>query len=354
MGLAPYGRDRFVEAFRRLLRPDAERLYRVGLEAFAYPRGRTRMGGARFAAVFGDARAPGGPITTAHEDLARAAQTALEEVVLEVAGRLREQTRATHLGLSGGIFLNCVLNGRLLRETGFESVFVFPAAGDSGAAAGAAALVARMERDELRHAFWGDAFAQEEIDRALEGRPHRVVADPGGAAAEALARGSIVGWFSGRMEFGPRALGARSILADPREAGIRERVNRTVKFREDFRPFAPAVLEEAATEWFEGARPSPFMLLTFRARPEVRERIPGVVHVDGSARVQTVGREDGPAGFRRLLERFDELTGVPMVLNTSFNVRGEPIVRTPEEALAVFDRSALDVLVLEDRLVDRC
>jgi carbamoyltransferase len=254
---------------------------------------------------------------------------------------LRDETGRSHLGLAGGIFLNCALNGRLLRESGFESVFVFPAAGDAGAAAGAAAEVAGLARRPLEHAFLGDRFAAP----ADIGEP---VEDPAEVAAQALADGKIVGWFSGAMEFGPRALGARSILADPRIRDISNRLNRTVKFREDFRPFAPAVLEEEAANWFVDARPSPFMLLTFQAKPGVREKVPGIVHVDGSARVQTVPA-DGP--LRGVVEGFFKRTGVPMVLNTSFNVRGEPIVRTPGEAIAVFERGAMDLLVLEDRVV---
>jgi carbamoyltransferase len=353
MGLAPYGRADLVPRFREILRPDARRLYDVDLDAFSYPLGHTRMGGAPFEARFGPPRVPEGSIEPRHEDLAHAVQDALEDVVLDVARRLRAETDAAHLGLAGGLFLNCVLNGRLRREAGFESLFAFPAAGDAGAAAGAAALVADAPRVELRHAFLGDAFDGAAIDRALGDRPRRVVGDPGGVAADALADGRLVGWFQGRMEFGPRALGARSILADPRPADAADRVNKKVKFREPWRPFAPAVLAEKADDWFEDAAASPFMLLAFRARENVRARIPAVVHVDGTARVQTVGRDDGQPAFRRLLERFDERTGVPVVLNTSFNVRGEPIVRTPGEALACFDRSALDLLVLGDRVVEK-
>jgi carbamoyltransferase len=353
MGLASYGRPALCDAFRTLLRPHEKRLYEVDLDAFAYPWGHTRMGGAPFAARFGPPRTPEGPIEARDEDLAHAAQGVLEDVVLGVAQRLREQTGASHLGLAGGLFLNCVLNGRLAREAGFDSLFVFPAAGDAGAAAGAAAWVAGMERRPLRHAYLGDPCDDAAVARALADRPHRVASDPAAVAAEALAAGRIVGWFNGRMEFGPRALGARSILADPRGKGIKDRLNAEVKFREAFRPFAPAVLEEAAGEWFADARPSPFMLLAFAVRERARERVSGVVHVDGSARVQTVGEDDGQPLFRRLLEAFFARTGVPAVLNTSFNVRGEPIVRTPDEALACFDRTGMDLLVLGDRVVEK-
>jgi carbamoyltransferase len=353
MGLAPYGRPALVPAFRGILRPDPARLYRIDLSAFAYPSGRTAMAGAPFARRFGPARAPDAPIEPLHEDLAFAAQAVLEETVVDVARRLRAETGARHLGLAGGIFLNCVLNGRLLREAGFDTLFAFPAAGDAGAAAGAAAWVAGMRRTELRHAFLGDASDARAVDAALAGRRFAVVPDPAGTAAAALAEGKVVAWFQGRMEFGPRSLGARSILADPRDASIKDRLNRAVKFREGFRPFAPAVLEEEAHAWFVDARPSPFMLLAFEARPERRAAIGGVVHVDGSARVQTVGREPEAALFRRLIEAFAARTGVPMVLNTSMNVRGEPIVRTPAEALACFDSTGIDLLLLGDRAVSK-
>ncbi len=353
MGLAPYGDDSLLPRFRELLAADPGRLYRVRLDGFAYPLGHTRMGGAPFERRFGPPRAPGGALEARHSNLARAAQGALEEVVLDVARRLRLEAGHAHLGLAGGLFLNCVLNARLRDGAGFDSLFVFPAAGDAGAAAGAAALVASAPRDELGHAYLGDAIETAEIDRALEGRSYRIVAEPAEAAAEALAAGRDVGWVQGRMEFGPRALGARSILADPRDPGARDRLNRTVKLREDFRPFAPAVLLEAMDGWFERAGPSPFMLLTFRVKGERRAAIPGAVHVDGSARVQTVARDHALPVFRRLLEAFARRTGVPMVINTSFNMRGEPIVRTAAEALRVFDRGALSMLVLGDRVVER-
>ncbi len=344
MGLAPYGRPTLLDAFREIVRPDPLHLYRIDLKAFAYPRGRTAMAGEAFARRFGAARQPETPIEPRHEDLAYAVQAVLEETLLDVARRLEGR----HLCLAGGLFLNCALNGRLAREAGFESVSIFPAAGDAGAAAGAAARVAGMERAEFRDAMLGDAFDAKAIDTALGDHPRRI-ADPAATAAETLANGKVVGWFQGRMEFGPRALGARSILADPRDPGIKDRLNREVKFREGFRPFAPSVLEEALGDWFLSPRPSPFMLLTFPVRR--RAEIPGVVHVDGSARVQTVSRDVQP--FRGLIEAFAARTGVPLVLNTSFNVRGEPIVRTPAEAIRCFERSGMDVLVMGDRVLEK-
>ncbi len=352
MGLAPYGRPTYLKAFGEMLHADPFGLYRVALKSFGYPMGHTTMAGPAFAAHFGPAREPEGKIEAAHEDLAFALQAVTEEVLLKIARDLKERSGHEHLGLGGGLFLNCVLNGRLAREAGFAETWNFPAAGDAGAAAGGAAYVAGAKRIELPHAYWGDAFDDSEIERALSGRGHRV-ADPAEAAAEALADGKMIAWFQGRMEFGPRALGARSILADPRDPAIKDKLNETVKFREGFRPFAPAVLQEAANDWFADGRPSPFMLLTSKVRPHAREQIPGVTHVDGTARVQTVARDNGQPEYRSLLEAFARRTGVPILLNTSLNVRGEPIARTPEEALAVFDRTALDVAVLGRYIVTK-
>ena len=345
MGLAPFGNDTLVEPLRELVVP------RLRVSEFGFAHGRTCMAGPAFERRFGPPRAPDAPIEQRHKDLARAAQVALEDAILE----LLPQRRSDRLALAGGVFLNCVLNGRLRREAGYESVSVFPAAGDAGAAAGAAAEVLDLQPQGIEHAYWGDGFDGPTVQGAIDSHAGDFdverVEDPADVAAEALAAGALVGWFSGRMEFGPRALGARSILADPRLPDVQLRINRDVKFREDFRPFAPAILSEKADEWFEGAAASPFMLFTFPVRESRRERIPGVVHVDGSARVQTVDDRTGHEAFRSVLESFERRTGLPLLLNTSFNVRGEPIVRTPQEALSVFARGALDVLILEDRVV---
>jgi len=254
--------------------------------------------------------------------------------------------------MAGGVALNCVSNGRLLREGPFDEIFVQPAAGDNGACLGAALHVAHRKLGQQRgspqrHAFLGPAFTDAEVRDAAAARgltaeePDDVIE----RTAELLSDGGIVGWMQGRMEFGPRALGGRSILADPRCAETKERLNASVKFREAFRPFAPSVALEAASDWFDDARPSPFMLTTFHVKRSQQERIPGVVHVDGSARVQTVSADENPK-FHALLHAFGQRTGVPLLLNTSFNIRGEPIVSTPGEALEALIRTGLSAVVL--------
>ncbi len=295
------------------------------------------------------------------EDAAWRVQEDTERVVLERARWLRETTGASNLVLAGGVALNCVANGKLVDAGIFPQVWIQPAAGDDGVALGCAlyghlALKRRPRTFVQRHSFFGRTYSAKELDEAVKGptlrlacsiRRPREVAE---AAAALLAQGRSLGWFQGGSEFGPRALGHRSILADPRGARMKDRLNARVKHRQAFRPFAPAVPLERATEYFEGEQESPYMLLVKRVRPEKQEVIPAIVHVDGTARVQTVRREDDPM-FHALLEAFGRLTGVPVLLNTSFNIRGEPIVETPQDAVACFLGTQLDALVLQDRLL---
>ncbi len=297
------------------------------------------------------------------EDLARRMQEDLEEALVARARRLYEITRTPNLCLAGGVALNCLANRRILEETPFENLFVTPAAGDDGVALGCACYghLARgggKRPPPLESAALGRAYGTREIRAALEKASVRLAArtrrvrDPARAAAGLLARGRIVGWFQGRSEFGPRALGHRSILADPRRPEMKDRVNARVKRRQGFRPFAPAVPLEHAKEYFEGPGESPFMVLAKRVRPAARDRIPAVVHVDGTARVQTVRREAEPL-FHALLTAFGERTGIPVLLNTSFNVRGDPIVETPADAVECFLETGLDALVLGDLVVEK-
>jgi carbamoyltransferase len=297
------------------------------------------------------------------EDVAWRAQHDAEEILLARARRLHEETGARNLCLAGGVALNCVANGRLVREGPFQNVWIQPAAGDDGIAIGCAyyghlALRGGKRTFVMRHAFLGrtyDAFDRREALRPWYVRfttRRRTPDSVAEAAAERLAAGKVLGWFQGRSEFGPRALGNRSILADPRTVAMKDHVNARVKRRQAFRPFAPAVLAERAHEIFEGDEESPFMLLCKTVRPAWRERVAVIVHIDGTARVQTVRRDDNPRLYD-LIRAFDARTGVPVLLNTSFNVRGEPIVEAPLDAVECFFLCGLDVLVLDDLVLEK-
>ncbi|MCG3134294.1 MAG: Decarbamoylnovobiocin carbamoyltransferase [Planctomycetes bacterium] len=359
MGLAPYGTPRFVEPFRAVFAAADEgdpRLFHMDLRWFDFPRGRTRLVSRRFVEAFGPPRAPDGPVEDWHRDVAFALQRRTEEAVLAMARRVRRETGLPRLVMAGGVALNCVANGRLVREGIFDEVFVQPAAGDNGASLGAALHVAHRRLGiprgaPMRHAFLGPGFTEADTDRAAAERGLTADSAPDVVerTAELLAGGAIVGWMQGRMEYGPRALGNRSILADPSRPGMKDHVNARVKFREGFRPFAPSVPLDRAAEWFEDVRPSPYMLLAFRVKAEQLARLPAVTHVDGTARVQTVTPEENPR-FHALLGAFGRRTGVPVLLNTSFNVRGEPIVRAPAEALDALLRTGLDAVVIGDRI----
>jgi carbamoyltransferase len=354
MGLAPYGDDRFVEKFARVFGPRTNGTFHQDLSYFAFQRGGQRLVSEKFIAEFGAPGTRDAEAADHHRAVAFALQRQTEEVVLALARRLREETKLPRLVMAGGVALNCVANGRLVHEGIFEDVFIQPAAGDDGACLGAAFHVSHRRLGvargpAMRHAFHGPGFDEKDALAAAAARgltPQRP-ADVVAHTADLLAKGEIVGWMQGRMEYGPRSLGHRSILANPCSPDAKDVVNRLVKFREGFRPFAPSVPLERAAEWFEDARPSPYMLLSFRTRAERRAQIPGVVHVDGSARVQTVERETDPR-FHALLTAFGERTGVPVLLNTSFNVRGEPIVCSPAEALDALLRTGLTAVVVGD------
>ena len=400
MGLAPFGeptyRDRILEKLIDL-RDDGS--FTVDLAYFDYQAGR-RMTNERFDALFdGPPRTPEAPITRRECDLARSIQEVIEEIVLRMARHAHELTGERRAVLGGGVALNCVANGRLLREGPFDEIWVQPAAGDAGSALGAA-LWAWHEvqqeprpspegRDAMSGACLGPLPSETPVADALEaaGRPHDVLADPGERAervASLLESGAVVGVCTGRMEFGPRALGNRSILADPRSDTMQRRLNLKIKNRESFRPFAPVVLEDRVQDWFELDRPSPYMSIVAPVRgasidpseaPEgtddagassspsdvidladrlgrVRSPIPAVTHVDGSARIQTVDEDRHPE-LHRLLTAFDRLTGCPVLVNTSFNVRGEPIVATAEDAYRCFMTTDMDWLLIDDCLLDK-
>jgi len=346
MALASYGTPRYLDAFRDAVRVAANGDFRLGpLElAKLTPR-----------------RERGAPLEPAHFDLAASLQRVLEESALALARWLREASGERRLAMAGGVALNCVMNARL-RDSGlFERVWVQPAAGDAGTALGAALWADADARGSgarawrMEHAYYGPSFSDAEIERALawSGVRYRRMTDPAEEAAQLLAAGAILGWFQGRMEFGPRALGARSILASPLEPDMQQRLNE-LKDREDFRPVAPVVIEEAFTDWFvrSGAEDAPFMLFVYQVRPDRAQRIPAVRHVDGTARVQTIRREHNPP-YYDVVRAFGRRTGVPVLVNTSFNTRGEPIVCTPRDALESFWTTPLDALVIGPFLVDK-
>ncbi len=366
MGLAPYGAPRFLDAMRRLVQSGPGGQFRLDLQYFDFIRGR-QMYSPRLSELLGaPPRKRGDEITQLHMDVARSVQAVLEEVLLEKADWLHRQTGLPDLCMAGGVALNVVANGRILREGPFERLFVQPAAGDSGGCLGAAALAHAAMTGEppslstdggaMRHAFLGPRWSPDAVAAliAATGLPaldfRNRAAELLEAVVDRLARGEVVGWFHGAMEMGPRALGARSLLADPRDPGMRDRLNRLVKKREAFRPFAPSVLADRAAEHFALDHPSPFMLETCTVTSPLD--LPAITHVDGSARPQTVDPAVAPR-YAALLAAFERRTGCPLLVNTSFNVAGEPIVASPVDALFSLGTSGIDALVLEDFLLDR-
>ncbi len=385
MGLAPYGEPRFLDLIlAHLVELKDDGSFRMDMRYFNYCQGLTMTSPAFHALFGGPPRDPEAPVTQREMDLAASVQALCDEVMLRCGRHVRRTTGMRNLAISGGVGLNCVSTGKLLREGIFDDVWVQPASGDAGGALGVAHLVWHQlldrpreprVRDHQRGSLLGPEYSDDEIQEFLDemNAPYGrlALAELCEVVAGHLAAGEIVGWFQGRMEFGPRALGSRSILGDPRDPAMQSRMNRKTKYREGFRPFAPAVLEEHCGEYFEHDRPSPYM--TFVApvsaaqlrpyRPEDRDvtgfarlgiprsSIPAVTHVDGSARIQTVGEEANPR-FRDLLRAFHRRTGCPVLINTSFNVRGEPIVCTPRDAFACFLRTDMDRLAMGTFLLD--
>jgi len=343
MALASYGSPEYAGVFREMISIKDDGTYEI-----ADP---------KLAERFGPARQRGAELTKKHFDIARSLQLVLEESAVSLSTILKEKTRSKNLCMAGGVALNCVMNAKI-RDAGlFDNVWVQPAAGDAGTALGAA-LWSDWQARGLRawsmdHAYLGPAYGDEEIKSFLDrGKvKYRKMHDIPRETAEVLERDRIVGWFQGRMEFGPRALGARSILASPLSAGMQQRLN-DIKDREDFRPVAPVVMEEHAAEWFTGARTSPFMLFVYDVAPDKAERIPAVRHVDGTARIQTVNRNQN-ALYYDLLRAFRDRTGVPVLVNTSFNTRSEPVVCTPRDAVECFWTSPIDALAIGSFLLEK-
>ena len=368
MGLAAYGRPKYVDRIHKVVQVDRDGGLHLDMSYFSFHQSVQHTYSPKFAALFGPPRDPRQErVEQYYADVAASIQRVCEETMLAMARQLHERTGLPNLCLAGGVALNGVANGRIAREGPFERVFIQPAAGDSGGALGAAlwaqhAVFGQPRTFVMDHAYWGQAYSPGEIRAAIDaaGVAYR---DLGNAEAvqrevvEQLARGEVLGWFQGRFEYGPRALGARSIIADPRRVEIKDRVNRQVKLREPFRPFAPSVSLPAAGRYFdlaepETAYPARFMLYVVDVLASQRARLPAITHVDGTTRPQTVDAAVNPR-YAGVIERFAATTGLPVILNTSLNLRGEPIVNTPADALATFERSGLDALVLGDFLVSR-
>src|ERR1700730_12310639 len=362
MGLSAYGEPRFADQVRRVVRTEGDQC-RLNLDYFTHHSKGVEMtwyGGepvlgsifsARMAEEFGDARVPRSEIQQRHKDLAASVQLVLEENYFALLNFVQKQTGKTAVCLAGGVALNCVANGMIFERTKFRDVYVQPAAHDAGTSIGAALYVQHQELKmprcfQMRHVYYGPEYSDGEILRGLEdaGCKYRKLAEEEliDSTVEAIAQGKIVCWFQGPMEFGPRALGNRTILAAPRRKDMKEILNSRIKYREPFRPFCPSILTERVDEYFETDYPSPFMVMAYKIKPEQRDRIPAVTHGDGTGRLQTVEREVNPR-YWKLIHRFGEVTGVPVLLNTSFN-ENEPIVQTPAQAIDCFLRTRMDVL----------
>jgi carbamoyltransferase len=372
MGLAPYGRPRYIDEFRELIRTEENGQFRLNLDYFrhhaegvemTWEAGSPVIGRVysdSFARLFGSPRVPGAALTDRERDIAASLQHRLEEIAFHVLEHLHRRTGLTDLGLAGGVAYNSVMNGKILLNTPFKRLFIQPAAGDSGTALGVCYQiyngVLKRERGEaMNGAYTGPEFSSDQIRCVLQSSELEFESFTDAAvtkrAAHDLADGLVVGWFQGRMEFGPRALGNRSILVDPRRAEMKDVLNDRIKKREPFRPFAPSVLEERVGDYFEQTHPAPTMLMVYQIRKERRQEIPAVTHVDGSGRLQTVSRAVNER-YYELISNFEKLTGVPVILNTSFN-ENEPIVRTPEEAIECFRKTKMDVLYLGNFAVRR-
>ncbi|WP_244849267.1 MULTISPECIES: carbamoyltransferase C-terminal domain-containing protein [unclassified Caballeronia] len=348
MALASFGKPAYVDQFREIVKYRNDGSYTVDAP--------------RLVERFGPRRERGGPLTQHHYDIAHSLQVVLEETALDLARWLHERTGLKHLAMAGGVALNCVMNARLRDRGPFEDIWVQPAAGDAGTALGAALWTDYQERVKqgdssrrwhMNHAYLGPRYEDDEIEQFLKWSktPYRRLNDIASETAEILASNRVIGWYQGRTEFGPRALGARSILASPIDPSMQARLNE-IKDREDFRPVAPVVMEEHAADWFVDARVAPFMLFVFDVREDMKTRIPAVTHIDGTARVQTVNRSQHPL-YYDLLAAFKARTGVPVLVNTSFNTRGEPMVNSPRDALESFWTSPLDALVIGPFLIEK-
>ena len=399
MGLAPYGEPKFVDAIRKLIDMKKDGSFRLNMRYFAYERG-LRMTGHRLEKLLGEPRRrPESPLTQFHKDVARSLQEVTEEIMLAIVKHAKEVCLpavapdgakvgpSDYLCLAGGVALNCVANGKILRSGLFKDIFIQPASGDAGGALGVALAIwnrgvvvetpdlassehimkatisskqaARASQKfntnkKMEHTFLGNEYTDDEIKKSMASLPYVRLDDATliSTVASLLEGTNVIGWFQGRMEFGPRSLGNRSIIADARNKENWQKGNLKIKFRESFRPFAPTILEERVSDYFDLDRPSPYMLLVADTYPEKRNEIPAVTHVDGSARIQTINRSQNPR-YYDLLKAFEERTGCPVIINTSFNIRGEPIAESPEDAIRCFLGTDMDYLVIGNYLLKK-
>jgi carbamoyltransferase len=391
MGMAPFGQPRYVDKVWKLIHQERDGSFVLDMSYFSFHHSTHATYNQKFVDLFGPERNPKahfftpesgypsyfGPrpadygsrarLNQHYADIAASIQRVTEEVLLTMAKHLARETGLRHLCMAGGVALNSVANGRILRETSFEEIYVHPAAGDGGGAVGAALYAYHMVLGKprqfvMRHAAWGQEYSSGEIASFLRSQniPHIAHDSEDALLARVitlLQEEKVVGWFQGRFEWGPRALGHRSILADPRNPGMKDIVNTKIKFREPFRPFAPSVPMSAAADFFDLPQPgrhfpARFMLYVVPVKPGKEAVLPAITHVDGSARLQTVDPDVSPL-YHRLIEAFGQATGIPVVLNTSFNLKGEPIVNTPAEALSTFARSGMDALVLGQHIIEK-
>lgn len=391
MGMAPYGEPRYVDKIWKLVTQHDDGSFSLDMDYFCFHHSTTRTYSKKFQQLFGDPRPPetyfftdgtGFPsyfgekpgnyrelceLNQHYADLAASIQKVTEEVLLNMAKFIRQETGLKSLCIAGGVALNSVANGRILKESGFENLYIQPAAGDGGGALGAAlhvyhTLLGHPRKLVMRHAYWGEAFSEGDVEGFLkgEGIEYSVAGDQDqllDQTVEALKTGQVIGWYQGRFEWGPRSLGNRSILADPSREEMKDVVNTKIKFREPYRPFAPSILAEEAENYFDlpdAARhdPARFMLLVAPVKEEKQSSLPAITHVDGTGRLQTVFEETNPL-YYNLIKRFGEATGVPVLLNTSFNLRGEPVVTTPANAYSTFMWSEMDMLVMGNHIVKK-
>ncbi|NBX69494.1 MAG: hypothetical protein EBR01_11085 [Proteobacteria bacterium] len=360
MGLASYGKPTLTKKFEEVVNVLPDGSFKIDPSFFPFNSG-NKMFGQKMIDTFGPPRTPESEITDRHQDIAASLQEFFENTLVTITRKLHEETRLENLCLAGGVFLNCSANQKILERSGFKNLFIQPAAGDAGGALGVAAyinhaILKNPRTEPQESSSLGPKFSSSEIERALrsQGLNFKKLSpeDFLGTVSEALMRDQAVGWFQGRMEFGPRALGNRSILASPLTAKMRDYLNHQVKKREGFRPFGPVVCVEDAPNYFDLSIPSPFMLLAPKVKKEMQSRIPAVTHADETARIQTLTESQNPKLYR-LLKVFGEKTGTPVLVNTSFNLRGEPIVCSPDDAVSCFKTSDLDALAIEDYWVEK-